>query len=136
LLLQLSRRKEQAKSYSFRLEYLALLNIMPFFTLTILSLHDFRPEHNNQWLSQILPMLHQLVRFSPSYSLFIFFIDIHPLLASWRRNFDRSSCGKLFSTSGSSPSFTKNSIGLSSTRGLSFTRSSSFPSASYTRALY
>jgi hypothetical protein len=37
-----------------------------------LSLHDFRPKYNNQWLSQILPILHQLVRFSPSHSLFIF----------------------------------------------------------------
>jgi hypothetical protein len=136
LLLQLSREKEQAKNYSFRLEYLALLNIMPFFTLTILFLHDFRLEHNNQWLSQIPPMLHQLVRSSPSYSLFIFFIGIHLLLANCRRNFDKSSYGKLFSTSGSSPSFTKNSTGLSSTRGFSVTRSSSFPSTSYTRTFY
>jgi hypothetical protein len=44
---------------------------MPFFTLTILSLHDFRPEYNNQWLPQILPILHQLVRSSPSHPLFI-----------------------------------------------------------------
>jgi hypothetical protein len=35
-------------------------------------LHDFRPEHSNQWSSQILPMLHLLVKFSPSYSSIIF----------------------------------------------------------------
>jgi hypothetical protein len=130
------KKKITSKKLLIQVRIPALLNIMPFFTLTILFLHDFRLEHSNQWLSQILPMLHQLVRFSPSYSLFIFFIGIHLLLASCRRNFDRSSRGKLFSTSGSSPGFTKNSTGLSSTRGLSFTRSSSFPSASYTRALY
>jgi hypothetical protein len=65
------RGKEQAKNYLFRLEYLALLNIMPSFSLTILFLHDFRLEHNIQWLSQILPILRQLVRFSPSHLLFI-----------------------------------------------------------------
>jgi hypothetical protein len=71
LLLLLPRRKKQPRSYSFRLEYVTLLNIMPFFTLTILSLRDFRPEYNNQWLPQILPILHQLVRSSPSHPLFI-----------------------------------------------------------------
>jgi hypothetical protein len=45
---------------------------MSFFSLTILFLHDFRLEHNNQWLSQTLPILHQLVRFLPSHLLFIF----------------------------------------------------------------
>jgi hypothetical protein len=35
-------------------------------------LYGFRPKHNNQWLFQILPMLHQLVKFSPPYSSIIF----------------------------------------------------------------
>jgi hypothetical protein len=74
----------------------------------LLSLHDFRPKQSNQWLLQILPMLHQLVKFSPSYSLTIFFIGIHPLLASCRGNFGRSSYGKLFSSPGFSSSLTEN----------------------------
>jgi hypothetical protein len=53
---------------------------MPLFTLAILSLHDFRLEYSNQWLPQILPILHQLVRFF-KISLFysFFFIGINPL---------------------------------------------------------
>jgi hypothetical protein len=103
----------------------------------LLYLHDFRPKHSNQWLLQILPMLHQLVKFLPSYYLIIFFIGIHPLLASCRGNFGGSNCGEFFSSPGFSPSLTKNSTGFSSARGFSFTKkSSSFPSASYTRALH
>jgi hypothetical protein len=35
-------------------------------------LHNFTPELSNQWSLQILPMLHLLVKFSPSYSSIIF----------------------------------------------------------------
>jgi hypothetical protein len=38
-------------------------------------LHDSRPELNNQWTYQTLPILHLLVKFSPSY----FFNHLSPL---------------------------------------------------------
>jgi hypothetical protein len=66
-----AKKKEQAKKCPFRLECLALLSTMSSFSLTIYLLHDFRLEHNNQWLSQLLPILHQLVRLSPSHLPFI-----------------------------------------------------------------
>jgi hypothetical protein len=45
---------------------------MPFIILIIFILLDFRPDLSNQWSLQILPMLHLLVKFSPSYSSIIF----------------------------------------------------------------
>jgi hypothetical protein len=60
---------------------------------------DFRPELSNHWSSQILPMLHLLVKFSPSYfSNHFLFIGTYSLLISCRGNFGEPNCGEFFSS--------------------------------------
>jgi hypothetical protein len=56
------------------------LNIKSFFMLIIFILCNFRPKHSNHWSSQILPMLHLLVKFSPSY--FSNYFSLHWHLSS------------------------------------------------------
>jgi hypothetical protein len=88
-------------------------------------------------VQQPVPMLHLLVKFSPSYSSIIFFIGTYPLLVSCRGNFGESNCGEFFSSSWFNSNLTKDSTIFSSTKSLSFTKkSSSFSSARHTRAFH
>jgi hypothetical protein len=64
-----AKKKRTTKKLLIQVRALPFLNIKLLFILIIFILCDFRPELNNHWSLQILPMLHLLVKFSPSYFL-------------------------------------------------------------------
>jgi hypothetical protein len=58
-----TKKKRTTKKLLIQVRTLSLLNIKPLFILIIFILCDFRLELSNHWSSQILPMLHLLVKF-------------------------------------------------------------------------
>jgi hypothetical protein len=62
-----AKKKRTTKKLLIQVRILSFLNIKPLFILIIFILCDFRLEVSNHWSSQILPMLHPLVKFLPSY---------------------------------------------------------------------
>jgi hypothetical protein len=57
-----AKKKRTCKKLLIQVRTLSFLIIKPLFILIIFILCDFRPELNNHWSSQILPMLHLLVK--------------------------------------------------------------------------
>jgi hypothetical protein len=94
-----AKKKRTTKKLLIQVRALPFLNIKLLFILIIFILCDFRPELNNHWSLQILPMLHLLVKFSPfHFSNHFFFIGTYPLLISCRGNFGEPNCGEFFSS--------------------------------------
>jgi hypothetical protein len=62
-----AKKKRTTKKLLIQVRILSFLNIKLLFILIIFFLCNFIPEFSNHWSLQSLPMLHPLVKFSPSY---------------------------------------------------------------------
>jgi hypothetical protein len=58
-----AKKKRTFKKLLIQVRIRSFLSIKPLFILIIFILCNFRPELNNHWSLQILPMLHPLVKF-------------------------------------------------------------------------
>jgi hypothetical protein len=94
-----AKKKRTTKKLLIQVRILSFLNIKSFFILIIFIRCNFRPDLSNHWSSQILPMLHLLVKlFTILFFNHFLFIGIYPLPISCRGNFGEPNCGELFSS--------------------------------------